>query len=104
MLGMGDLAPVIKALMSGDKGALVNLAKPHLPDILKTVVQAVVQAAGGDPETDGAFLWLHAKRDGGLTIMATVYHRTTLDEPGETVATIDVLDMLDKLDLVQFLK
>lgn len=96
---LGDLAPVISALMSGDKGALVELARPHLPDMLRMVVMGAIEAADGNPETDSAFVWLHTRPDGTLTVMATVYHRTALDEPAEAIGTVDLLERVQSMDL-----
>lgn len=95
---MKGLAPLMKALMSGDQQALVNYAKPYMPEVLEAALTGIIVGAGGDPETDGAYLW-HYKRNGTVTVMATVYKRTPLDEPGEVVATVNVNDLAANLDL-----
>lgn len=100
----GELAPVIKALMSGDKSGLVEMARPHLPDMLRAIVAGAVQAAGGDPDKDAAFVWLHHRTDGTVTVMGTVYHRTALDEPGEVIGTVDLLDHLKTMDLTNLIQ
>ena len=104
MFGLGDITPVIKAMMSGDKNAMVGMLKPYLPDLLRMVMTGAILAADGDPEKDGAFLWQYAKPDGTTTVMATVYRRSPLDEPMDTIGTIDLLESVDRLDLTQFLK
>lgn len=100
----GDLSKVISAAMSGDKSGIVQMLKPEIPGILNTTITAIVRAAGGDPATDGAYLWQHTRRDGTTTVMATVFRRNDLDEPGELVGTLDVLAALDTLDLTQFIQ
>ena len=101
---MGDLTKVIGAAMRGDKSGIVAMLKPEIPGILTTTISAIIQAGGGYPATDAAFLWLHTRRDGTTTIMATIYRRTDLDEPGELVGTIDVFAALDTLDLSAFIQ
>lgn len=104
MGGMGDLGKVINAAMSGDKSGIVDMLRPHLPGILTAATTGIIQAAGGDPATDGAFLWHHTRRDGTATIMATVYRVGELGAPAEEVGTIDVLATLATLDLSQFIQ
>lgn len=101
---MGDITKVISAAMRGDKSGIVAMLKPELPGILTTAVHAIIAAGGGDPATDAAFLWMHTRRDGTNTIMATIHRRTDLDEPGEVVGTIDVLASLDTIDLTAFIQ
>lgn len=102
--GMGDMTKLVSALMSGDKGAILDIVKPHVPEVLEAITSIIILHNGGNPDTDGAFLWKHTRRDGSATIMATVYRRTELDEPGETIGTIDVLRTLETADLAQFLQ
>ena len=101
---MGDLSKVIGAAMRGDKSGIIGMLKPELPGILTTATIAIIQAAGGDPATDGAFLWHHRKADGKHTIMAAVYRLNELAEPGDLIGTIDVLATLDRLDLSAFIQ
>lgn len=96
---LGDLAPLIKALMSGDKAAMLEVVRPHLPDILRMVVTGTVLAADGDPNTDAAFVWLHPRPDGTITVMATVYRRSALDEPAEAIGTVDLMERLQSMDI-----
>lgn len=103
-LGIGDITKIASALMRGDKGAIADLLKPQLPDLLTAAINIIILANGGNPATDGAFLWLHTRRDGSRTIMATVYRRTELDEPGEIIGSLDVLRTLESTDLAQYLK
>lgn len=101
--GMAQVAKVASAAMRGDKGAIAELLKPELPGIMTTAVKAIVVVGGGNPDTDGAFLWEHTKRDGTRTIMATVYKRNDLDEPGDIIATLDVHQALATMDLAQYI-
>lgn len=101
---MGDLGKVIRAAMSGDKRGIAEMLRPHLPVILQEATAAIIQAAGGDPARDGAFLYAHTRRDGTSTIMATVYRRSELGAPAEEVGTIDVLASVATLDLTQFME
>lgn len=102
--GMGDLSKVIGAAMRGDKSGIIAMLKPELPGILTTAALAIIQAAGGDPATDGAYLWRQVKANGKETIMATVYRRNELDEPGDIIGTIDVLASVERMDLSQFIQ
>lgn len=101
---MGDITKVISAAMRGDKSGIVDLLRPELPGILVTATHVIIAAGGGDPATDAAFLWMHTRRDGTHTIMATILRRTDLDEPGEPIGTIDVLASLDTIDLTDFIQ
>ncbi len=102
--GLGDIGSVMKAAMSGDKSGLIGMLKPHLPAILQQTVRGIITAAGGDPATDGAFLWHHTRADGSETVMAMVYRRDTMGDPAELVATIDVLRTLENTDLTQYIQ
>lgn len=101
---MKDLAAIAQAVMSGDTTRLVDLARPHLPAILKLTVCGIIAAADGDPERDGAYLWHHKRDDGSDTIMATVYRRNDMGDPAEVIGTIDVLVVLDKMDLAKLMQ
>lgn len=101
--GLGAMAPLIASAMSGDYSGLATMLKPQLVELLPKLIGAVIEAGGGDPATHGAWFFLHTRRDGSQTIMASIALRNELDEPGEVCGIIDVLAELDKLDIAQFI-
>lgn len=91
-------------LMGGmGKKALVTMLKPHLDGILKATILGIIEGGGGDPDTCGCFCWKGTRADGTTTIMATVFRLTPLEEPGESIGTIDVMKAMEKLDLEEFI-
>ncbi len=103
MKGIGDMGAVISAAMTGDYSALSTMLKPQLIELLPKVIAAMVVAGGGDPETHGAWLFMHTKHDGSQTVMATIALRNDLNEAGDPCGIIDVLAELEKLDLTHFI-
>lgn len=82
------------------KEKISGMLKEHIPTLLTAVMDAVRVQAGAPPEQRTGVLFFPAETPNGPTTMATVYALDTMDQPGETIGTIDLVDSFRKLDLI----
>jgi hypothetical protein len=86
------------------KEKLIGMIKPHVPMLINAMREAVAIMAGATPEQrTGVLFFSAAVGEGKSTTMATVFALDAMDQPGDTIGTIDVVDAFNQLDLATLL-
>lgn len=85
--------------------ALAPMLKPHIPDFLRLIVDAIIREGGGDPEKGHAAALRFKESPGQAqrTIIADIYELDAMEEPHRLIGSVDVIQAADRIDLAKFL-